>query len=46
MEEESFEDIEIAKFLNENYICIKVDREERPDIDSLYMKAVLVLRGR
>ncbi len=45
MEEESFEDIEIAKFLNENYICIKVDREERPDIDSLYMKAVLVLRG-
>ncbi len=45
MEEESFEDIEIAKFLNENYICIKVDREERPDIDSIYMKAVLVLRG-
>lgn len=45
MEEESFEDMEIATFLNENYIAIKVDREERPDIDALYMKAVMALHG-
>ena len=37
MEEESFDDIEIAKYINENYIAIKVDREERPDVDSIYM---------
>ncbi|WP_125153874.1 thioredoxin domain-containing protein [Clostridium rectalis] len=37
MERESFEDEEVAKKLNENFICIKVDREERPDIDSIYM---------
>jgi len=46
MEEESFEDEEIAKFLNENYIAIKVDREERPDLDSIYMMAVQALTGR
>ena len=46
MEEESFEDEEIAKYLNENYICIKVDREERPDVDSIYMAAVHQLRSR
>ncbi|QMU62356.1 MAG: DUF255 domain-containing protein [Gammaproteobacteria bacterium] len=46
MEEESFEDEEIAKFLNENYIAIKVDREERPDIDSIYMAAVQTMTGR
>jgi hypothetical protein len=40
MEEESFEDPEIARVLNERYIAIKVDREERPDIDSIYMAAV------
>ncbi len=40
MEEESFEDEEIARYLNENYVAIKVDREERPDVDSLYMTAV------
>ncbi len=45
MEAESFEDIEIARYLNENYIAIKVDREERPDIDALYMNAVLILTG-
>jgi uncharacterized protein len=45
MEEESFEDIEIATYLNENYIAIKVDREERPDIDAIYMKAVTALQG-
>ena len=46
MEEESFEDLEIAKFMNENYIAIKVDREERPDIDSVYMNAVQMITGR
>ncbi|HJV64125.1 MAG TPA: thioredoxin domain-containing protein [Geomonas sp.] len=40
MEEESFEDEEIARFLNENFIAVKVDREERPDLDSVYMTAV------
>ena len=46
MEEESFEDLEIAKYINENYIAIKVDREERPDIDSVYMNAVQAITGR
>jgi uncharacterized protein YyaL (SSP411 family) len=46
MEEESFEDEEIAAFLNANYIPVKVDREERPDIDSIYMSAVQMLTGR
>jgi len=46
MEEESFEDEEIARYLNENYIIIKVDREERPDVDSIYMTAVQMLTGR
>ena len=40
MEEESFENEDIAEYLNEHYIAIKVDREERPDIDSTYMAAV------
>ena len=40
MEEESFENEEIAEYLNEHYVAIKVDREERPDIDSTYMAAV------
>ena len=46
MEEESFEDLEIARHMNENYIAIKVDREERPDIDSVYMSAVQMMAGR
>lgn len=46
MEEESFEDEEIANYLNQNYIAIKVDREERPDLDTVYMKAVQMLTGR
>ena len=46
MEEESFEDEEIARYLNENYIAIKVDREERPDVDAIYMSAVQALTGR
>jgi uncharacterized protein YyaL (SSP411 family) len=40
MEEESFEDEEIAGFLNQNFIAVKVDREERPDIDAVYMGAL------
>ncbi len=43
MEEESFEDLEIARYLNENYVAIKVDREERPDVDAIYMTAVQAL---
>jgi len=43
MEEESFEDLEIATYINENFIAIKVDREERPDIDSIYMTALHAL---
>jgi len=45
MEEESFEDLEIAAFLNERYVAIKVDREERPDVDTVYMTAVQALTG-
>ena len=47
MEEESFDDEEIARYLNEHYIAIKVDREVRPDLDAIYMSAVqLFLQGR
>jgi len=42
MERESFSNPEIAKVLNENFVCIKVDREERPDIDDIYMTALQV----
>lgn len=45
MEEESFEDLEIAAYLNDHYIAIKVDREERPDIDRIYMAAVEAISG-
>lgn len=45
MEHESFEDEQIAKLMNENFICIKVDREERPDIDAVYMQAVQLMTG-
>ena len=45
MERESFESQMIADLLNENFVCIKVDREERPDIDQVYMHAVMALRG-
>ncbi len=45
MEKESFVDQEIAKFLNEHFICVKVDREERPDVDQIYMTAVQMLSG-
>jgi uncharacterized protein YyaL (SSP411 family) len=43
MEEESFENIEVATYLNANYVAIKVDREERPDIDAIYMTAVRMI---
>jgi len=45
MEVESFENEEIAKIMNENYVAIKVDREERPDIDQIYMNAIQLLTG-
>src|ERR1700739_4695118 len=43
MERESFENEEIARFLNEHFVSIKVDREERPDVDSIYMTALRAL---
>ncbi len=46
MERESFMDEEIARFLNEHFVCIKVDREERPDVDSIYMLAVQLITQR
>lgn len=45
MAHESFEDPNIANYLSDNFICIKVDREERPDVDALYMEAVQALTG-
>lgn len=45
MEEESFENDSIAKIMNENFINIKVDREERPDVDKIYMNAVQLMTG-
>ncbi len=45
MERESFEDALTARVMNDNFVCIKVDREERPDLDSIYMDAVVALTG-
>jgi hypothetical protein len=45
MAHESFEDTEIAALLNQSFVSIKVDREERPDIDSIYMNAVVAMTG-
>ena len=45
MEHESFEDIGIASVLNANFVNIKVDREERPDLDQIYMNAMMALKG-
>jgi uncharacterized protein YyaL (SSP411 family) len=45
MERESFEDIETARVMNDGFVAIKVDREERPDLDSIYMSAVQQLTG-
>ncbi|PCH75772.1 MAG: thioredoxin domain-containing protein [Flavobacteriaceae bacterium] len=46
MEHESFEDEEVAAIMNAHFICIKIDREERPDIDQVYMDAVQLITGR
>jgi uncharacterized protein len=45
MEEESFSDEEIAALLNGSYVAIKVDREERPDVDAVYMRAAMAMNG-
>ncbi len=45
MAHESFEDLQTAEMLNDNFINIKVDREERPDLDDIYMQAVVLLTG-
>jgi uncharacterized protein YyaL (SSP411 family) len=45
MERESFEDPRTAGVMNENFVCVKVDREERPDVDALYMEAVQSMTG-
>ncbi|HEX8908347.1 MAG TPA: thioredoxin domain-containing protein, partial [Anaeromyxobacteraceae bacterium] len=45
MERESFEDEEIARYVNQHFVAIKVDREERPDVDAIYMTAVQALTG-
>ncbi len=46
MERESFEDAEVAELLNRHFVSIKVDREERPDLDEIYMTAVQIMTGR
>ncbi len=46
MEHESFEDEEVAVVMNKHYVCVKVDREERPDIDKIYMDAVQLMTGK
>ncbi|HEX8958202.1 MAG TPA: thioredoxin domain-containing protein [Solirubrobacterales bacterium] len=46
MERESFEDAETAAYMNEHFVSVKVDREERPDVDALYMEAVQAMTGR
>jgi len=46
MERESFENDSIARIMNERFVCIKVDREERPDVDQVYMTAVQLMTGR
>jgi len=45
MERESFEDVETAALMNERFVCIKVDREERPDLDGIYMDSVVAMTG-
>jgi len=45
MERESFENPEVAAFMNERFVNIKVDREERPDVDAVYMEACQLLTG-
>ncbi|MGA8365594.1 MAG: thioredoxin domain-containing protein [Solirubrobacteraceae bacterium] len=45
MERESFEDVRTAELMNAEFVCVKVDREERPDVDALYMEAVQTMTG-
>ncbi len=45
MEHESFEDAEVAALLNEHFVCVKVDREERPDLDAVYMQVTQAMTG-
>src|SRR5271168_4401006 len=45
MEHESFADEQTAALMNEHFVCVKVDREERPDVDALYMEAVQSMTG-
>ncbi|MDP2013136.1 MAG: thioredoxin domain-containing protein [Actinomycetota bacterium] len=45
MAHESFEDVDVAKVINDRFVAIKVDREERPDVDAVYMQATLALTG-
>lgn len=46
MERESFDNVEVAQYLNEHFVAIKVDRERRPDVDDIYMTAVQLVSGR
>ena len=46
MEHECFEDEEVAALMNKHFVCIKVDREERPDVDQVYMTAVQLMTQR
>jgi hypothetical protein len=45
MGKESFEDMEVAQLMNETFVCVKVDREERPDLDSVYMSVCQMMTG-
>jgi uncharacterized protein YyaL (SSP411 family) len=45
MERESFEDPHVASYMNDHFVCVKVDREERPDVDSIYMEACIAMTG-
>src|SRR5438876_5860085 len=45
MAHESFEDPETARVMNDGFVCVKVDREERPDVDGIYMEAVQAMTG-
>lgn len=45
MERESFENEDVAALMNEHFVCIKVDREERPDVDQIYMEVVQIISG-
>ncbi len=43
MEKEAFSDAQVAEFMNDHYVCVKVDREERPDVDKIYMTAIQII---